>query len=95
MSNRQQVVDLLIAHDTRTQSVEGDWLCRCGSFLCPPNDDRLDACHREHLATLLERYCAAPVRCICLPELAPAVAVNCRAEQHNPPDQPARPEAER
>lgn len=32
---------------------------------------------------------APSAECICLPELAPAVAVNCRANQHNVPAQEA------
>lgn len=55
------VIAILAAHDTRTQNVEGDWLCACGSFLCPPNDDRLDNCHREHIATIITRRAFGPV----------------------------------
>lgn len=59
---RAQVIAVLTAHDQRAQNMEGDWLCACGSFLCPPDDDRLDNCHREHLATIITRRVIEPVR---------------------------------
>lgn len=54
-TEKAQVVAILAAHDGRAQNVEGDWLCACGSFLCPPNDERLNRSHRDHIATILVR----------------------------------------
>lgn len=52
---RKDVAGVLAAHESRTQNLDGDWLCACGAFLCPPNDERLDGSHREHIATIVER----------------------------------------
>lgn len=54
------VLDILAAHDERAQNVEGDWICACGSFLCPPDDERLNRCHREHIATIISRRVFPP-----------------------------------
>ena len=52
---RPEVSRVLSRHDGRAQNVEGDWVCACGAFLCPPGDDRLDLSQREHVATILKR----------------------------------------
>lgn len=59
-SARDAVIAILAAHDERTQNMEGDWICACGSFLCPPNDERLENCHREHIATIVVRRVVEP-----------------------------------
>lgn len=42
-------------HGSRVQNIDGDWLCSCGAFLCPPGDDRLDRSHQQHIETVLSR----------------------------------------
>lgn len=42
-------------HESRVQNLDGDWLCACGAFLCPPGDDRLDRSHQQHIEKVLSR----------------------------------------
>lgn len=44
-----------VRHEGRVQNLDGDWLCSCGAFLCPPGDDRLDRSHQQHIETVLSR----------------------------------------